>query len=1221
MLRSLGRAIVVCIGLFVLLIAAQQATERLARKKVIFRLAAAGQMADGKSVAWTLSVTDEGMMDIDGRPVRSLSVVLDRIYQPGLTIELEAEATTDGEKTWTFRRVRDGPTTIDGKPATRADLEKLLQEYVLNESLATKPVTVQDVMAAYKRGEVCIPQRTKVSFPGRLTYKQAYPEAADEPEYVISEFHEAPTIRDKNLREELEIEKFLSQRFCEADDWDHLPPVEERLPVNPLVCEGPDGIGKYGRTKETATWSRCTVQDWSITRKIGYPSFLRFDPVGNLEPHFAYKWTVEDNNRVFTFWLRRGHKWSDGHPWTANDIAFVCNVVIGSKYWPDAANWMQQTDGSIVLYPDDILDWAGLAAQIRKEATLPGAAPGKQVMKAMADEMPSVLRRLVAEEKLDPSKVDGIAADLHRLESEGVTLRQLTKDDLAKTLSSHGLSEGNLIDLATALGRMKLHTLKGLLQGISPDNLPDEYTRIEIVNLLNKLFEIETFYDKEAWKDIDLTSEPAQLMAKGPARLSEEETQRLEFLTTRNDLVRRVNEDPEGRPTGDIDMKKESALLKKMNLLLFRAAYPTFVAKAVRKRVKVEAVADPDIPDEDPALRHIIRFTFEKPNSIFLEKTATFMYYRGLFSIARHHFGRFHPAGPDDSGRLMPLDILEWDDFLEEVCDEAAASEPSPGKQLWSLMSEDFRAKFAAGLPDKDVEAFKESVIGEINRVLQSPEFFTEEAWKSVDLDSKLKEYREEGYTRLVDARDKRRYMELLVLEDWRRYDAASMTPQEIFTRNQVMFRAAFAKDELVGANREEALDTLAQRHENEYLDWFQHLASFGTKLRDEDHHPTLCPWRIVSDPEEITTYAIRNPYYFMVDTQGNQLPYLDVMKTLKQSEKSVRMNKLLSRGGGVNFQCRDLTFDDFTVLKQNEKAGDYKIYLWGNDYCGELQFYFPQTHLDAEYARLQEDPRFRYAMSYALNRQELIDVVYRGMGEPAQWSTPKGSPYYNEKLATAAVEYDPRKANELLDAMGLDKRAKDGTRLFWSGKRIIMDVNTLPERPPAAIQMACNYWQAIGIDARMKVRQGKLMTQLPAMGICDIGVHKEGGNYFGPILAGGYAPTHPAECAWMQKWAQWLRSAGQTGWEPPERIKLLDVMWSRVVQAPTEKAKLAAWQKLSDHTAEQLPQIAIMTSPGQPVYVRNGFKNVNRYSLAGWMAHEPGNNCPEVFYVDPDNQ
>jgi peptide/nickel transport system substrate-binding protein len=247
-----------------------------------------------------------------------------------------------------------------------------------------------------------------------------------------------------------------------------------------------------------------------------------------------------------------------------------------------------------------------------------------------------------------------------------------------------------------------------------------------------------------------------------------------------------------------------------------------------------------------------------------------------------------------------------------------------------------------------------------------------------------------------------------------------------------------------------------------------------------------------------------------------------------------------------------------------------------------------------------------------------MIDVVFKGLGAPAQYAVPEGSPYYNAKHATACVASDPAEANRLLDEIGLNKRAADGTRLFWDGKTpVVMDVNTTAERPLEAVQLACRYWQAVGVNAQMKVLSQTMINRLINMGTLDIGVHKEGGNFFGPLMAGGFAPTHPAECPQWGEWCEWMDSLGTRGTEPPQRMKDLSRMWDDVVFAPSRAAMMSAWQRLSERTADELPVIGVMTSPGQPVYVKRGFRNVPKLALAGWIAHQPGNCCPEAFFWD----
>jgi len=88
-------------------------------------------------------------------------------------------------------------------------------------------------------------------------------------------------------------------------------------------------------------------------------------------------------------------------------------------------------------------------------------------------------------------------------------------------------------------------------------------------------------------------------------------------------------------------------------------------------------------------------------------------------------------------------------------------------------------------------------------------------------------------------------------------------------------------------------------------------------------------------------------------------------------------------------------------------------------------------------------------------------------------------------------------------------------------------------------------------------------------------------------------------------------------GLAAPERIKELERLWQTMVESPDQKGKMAAWKAITDRFAVDLPIISIMSSPGKILLVKNGFKNVPKIALAGWIAGEPGNTCPECFFFD----
>ena len=113
-----------------------------------------------------------------------------------------------------------------------------------------------------------------------------------------------------------------------------LPPVADRLPSEPLVMRGVDGPGEYG-----GTWLRLATDPGDvsvITWRMSYATPLRWSPLGDpIVPHVAKSLTTDDGGRTWTFTLRKGHKWSDGRPFTSDDVMYwwdreVLDTQVGS---------------------------------------------------------------------------------------------------------------------------------------------------------------------------------------------------------------------------------------------------------------------------------------------------------------------------------------------------------------------------------------------------------------------------------------------------------------------------------------------------------------------------------------------------------------------------------------------------------------------------------------------------------------------------------------------------------------------------------------------------------------------------------------------------------------------------------------------------------------------------------------------------------------------------
>ena len=92
-------------------------------------------------------------------------------------------------------------------------------------------------------------------------------------------------------------------------------------------------------------------------------------------------------------------------------------------------------------------------------------------------------------------------------------------------------------------------------------------------------------------------------------------------------------------------------------------------------------------------------------------------------------------------------------------------------------------------------------------------------------------------------------------------------------------------------------------------------------------------------------------------------------------------------------------------------------------------------TNQDPVKREIFRNKDFRIGLSHAINRQEIIDIVYIGQGEPWQAAPPKETPFFHERLAKQYTEYDVALANKILDEMGLDKKDSHGMRLRFDGK------------------------------------------------------------------------------------------------------------------------------------------------------------------------------------------
>ncbi|MGQ9631320.1 MAG: ABC transporter substrate-binding protein [bacterium] len=324
----------------------------------------------------------------------------------------------------------------------------------------------------------------------------------------------------------------------------------------------------------------------------------------------------------------------------------------------------------------------------------------------------------------------------------------------------------------------------------------------------------------------------------------------------------------------------------------------------------------------------------------------------------------------------------------------------------------------------------------------------------------------------------------------------------------------------------------------------FQFHSAGGGEQQDANY-PTLASWVYESADSAGNRYYVRNPYYWKVDTAGNQLPYIDYLDRILVENLEVLTAKVLS--GDTTHASWFLKMPDYPLLKENEKKGGYVAGLYPDTRASEFGIAFNYTHKDPVLKKIFNDIRWRKAMSHAINRDEINEIRFMGLGVPRQPIADPGASFYEEGMDQYYVKYDPELANRLLDEMGLKWDAKHEWRLRPDGKPLKLTMEFWAGKAEMAepAQLIKGYWKAVGVDLALKPEENQFYRQRLVANETDMGVWAIGGGSeiysrkFQPIR--WRPPWHwPDTALGGVEWWNWYESKGKSGEEPPEVIKHL---------------------------------------------------------------------------------
>ena len=220
-----------------------------------------------------------------------------------------------------------------------------------------------------------------------------------------------------------------------------------------------------------------------------------------------------------------------------------------------------------------------------------------------------------------------------------------------------------------------------------------------------------------------------------------------------------------------------------------------------------------------------------------------------------------------------------------------------------------------------------------------------------------------------------------------------------------------------------------------------------------------------------------RNPYFVGVDPDGNQLPYLDEVRFTFFAD--IQALNLATIAGEMDMQERHIQMTNYPVFKENEKSGKYRVITWPTFGGADAVVAFNQSYkADPELAKIMATKEFRIALSLAINRDQIKESVFLGLGEARQGVPAPWHPYFpGNEWAKKYTEYKPDEANKLLDGMGLAKKDGQGIRLMPNGKPLTMELSVVPAFAawPDTAQLIAKDWEKVGVKTIVQIRERAL--------------------------------------------------------------------------------------------------------------------------------------------------
>lgn len=392
---------------------------------------------------------------------------------------------------------------------------------------------------------------------------------------------------------------------------------------------------------------------------------------------------------------------------------------------------------------------------------------------------------------------------------------------------------------------------------------------------------------------------------------------------------------------------------------------------------------------------------------------------------------------------------------------------------------------------------------------------------------------------------------------------------------------------------------------------------------------PMMGPFILKTDGASATQLIFeRNPYYWAVDTEGNQLPYIDRCIINIVETADIAKMKAIAGEFEVALACIMENFSDYPLYAEYAEEQNYTIFTNPYNEPNGMNIHFNITNRDESKRALVEQADFRIAMSHALNREEIIATFWTVgpyASEVSQSAAHPGSPYYDEEWAKIYTEFDVELANSMLDELGMTEYDSNGYRKAADGNNfaLVIDVPNYADEWIDIGEMIASHWREnVKVNVTANSIDPSLWNERCTANDFDISIHT------GSSAWGTYAELELNNWAFYRSygWGSRLIS-GNFIWrtsgadadgavEPlPEIQRLWDLGWAAVVE-PDEAKREEMREEIFQIHKDNLFILGIGVRLPSIYLVKNYVKNVPQLDQ-DWAFGCAGHARPEQFWID----